>query len=187
MDKRLNPLVILIPQKYVSALLKLHEKLEGKNVEWALSGDLGESLKTVRVEPDCIEIVTSKDDAILIHEAIKDLGPGQIDNRIQQLSRNALVDGVEYQIYIRSDNFEFEINEVKFKVYGDLQYKVGNWDWGDKFEFQPDVVYVVNKKTSVVPLQVKYELYQCLGWADRAEKINVVFENRRRLLNDQPR
>ena len=114
---------------------------------------------------------------------MKEFNPGQIDYCIQQISRNALIDEVEFPIYIRSYNFEFTVEGIKFKVFGDLQYKVDNWDWGDKFEVQPETIYIVNKKTSIIPLQVKFELYQCLGWADREEKINAVFENRRRLLN----
>lgn len=73
---------------------------------------------------------------------------------------------------------DFNLDAVRVKVHGDLQFKVGSWDWGDKLEFTPDYVYVTGKKTAVVPLPFKYELYRSLGWADRAEKIRRAIENR---------
>ena len=171
MEKHINPLVVLIPQQYVSALLSLHEKFEAKKIEWVISGDLGEALKRVKVQPDCIEILTSKDGAEQIYESVKELSPQPIALRVQKSPRNALIGGIEYPIFMKSCYFEFQINGIKVKVDGDLQYKVGDWDWGDKFEFNPDTVYIVNKRTSIVPLQIKYELYQSLGWTDRIEKI----------------
>jgi hypothetical protein len=178
-----NPLLIIVPPTYISALLKLHEKLDGKNIEWALSGKLGEALRTVRVEPDCIEIVASKDVAYQIHVAVAEFNVQPIAYLVQQLPRNASIKGIEYPVYLRSYYFEFDIDTVKVIVYGDLQYKVGNWDWGDTFQFNPDTVYVVGKKTSVVPLTVKHELYTSLGWVDKAENINKVFATRAKILH----
>jgi hypothetical protein len=179
--QKLNPLVAIVSPQYISALLKIHEKLEGKNIDWAVSGDLAEALKAVRVEPDCIEIVTSKNGAEQIYSAVSELSPQKVEYRIQQLQRNALIEEKEYPIYTRSYYFEFEVDGIKVKVHGDLQFKVGEWDWGDKFEFTPGSVYIVNKKTSLVPLYTKYELYQSLGWADRAEKITSTLANQQRL------
>lgn len=176
-----NPYVMLVPPQFVSALLQFHEKLEGKNVQWALSGDLGEAFKSVRVSPDCIEVVTSKEGAEKINGAVAEFAPEPIMYRVQVLPRNAVVQGQEAPIYVRSYNFEFKIGAVAFKIFGDLQFKLNGWDWGDIFEFEPEVVYVVNRRTPVAPLQVKYELYQALGWTDRMEKIRWVIETRQRI------
>ena len=178
--QQLNSLVTIVSTKYVSALLKLHEKFEGKNIEWAVSGDLAEALEAVRVEPDCIEIVTSKKGAEQIFSAVSKFYPQKIEYRIQQLQRNALIREKEYPVFIRSHYFEFEVDGIKVKVHGDLQFKVDEWGWGDKFEFVPISIYIVNKKTSVVPLYTIYELYQSLGWSDRAEKITNVIVNHQR-------
>jgi hypothetical protein len=172
-----NPLLIIVPPQYVSALLKLHEKLNGKNIKWALSGNIGEALRTVRVDPDCIEIVGSEDAASQIHDAVADFNVQPIAFLVQQLPRKASIQGKEYPVYIRSHYFEFDIDGVNVKVHGDLQYRVSDWAWGDTFQFEPDIVYVVGKKTSVVPLQVRYELYRGLGWSDKAENISNVFAN----------
>ena len=49
---------------------------------------------------------------------------------------------------------------------------MGEWDWGDSLEFEPDYVYVVGVKVPIVPLKMKRELYTGLGWLDRASKIH---------------
>ena len=180
-----NPLLIIVPPKYVSALLKLHEKLEGKNIEWALSGDLGESLRTVRAEPNCIEIVTSKDGAQQIHDAVSDFNGEPAADAVEKLSRNAMIQGKEYPVYVRSRYFEFDINKIKVKVYGDLQYKVNDWAWGDIFQFNADIVNIAGKKTSVVPLTVKNQLYTSLGWMDRAENISKVLAIQEQILHNR--
>jgi hypothetical protein len=178
-----NQFISLVPPQYVRALLNFHEKISGKPVEWALSGDLGEALRTVHVDPDCIEVVTDKAGAYMIHKAVAELEPTPVTYRIQQHPRNAVVQGAEYPVSLRSHYFEFNIEGLPVKIHGDLQYKLDNWEWGDTFQFTPDVVYVVNRKTSIVPLNIKYELYMNLGWLDRAENIRKVFALRQRVLN----
>ena len=135
---------------------------------------MAELLRIVKVEPDCIEIVTSKDDAQKIFEAVQEFKPRQITFQTLCLSRNAVIDGKEYPVSIRSFYFDFNINNVKVKVEGDLQFKVGDWEWGDVFDFTPEYVYVVGKKIAVTPLLIASDLYQSLGWIDRVKKINDV-------------
>ncbi len=171
---QLQHFVSAIPKKYVDALLILHQKLEDKNIKWIVNGDLAECLRIVKVEPDCIEIVSSSKDAQKIYDALQDFKPAQITVQTKKLSRNAVVDGKEFPVYVRSFYFDFSINNVKVKVQGGLQFKVGDWDWGDVFDFAPDYVYVVGKKIAVTPLSIAPELYRSLGWTDRVEKIREV-------------
>jgi len=176
--EQLNRVLAMVEPGYVDALLKLHKKLAKVQVVWTVSGDLAEALKTVQVSPDCIEIVTEKKGVSQIFLAVKDLDPKGIFFETQKLRRNAIVNGKEYPIFVRSHYFEFTLEGIKVKVYGDLQYRIGDWEWGDTLQFSPEHVYVVGAKTAVVPLQVKYEIYQGLGWADRAEKIGQVLARR---------
>jgi hypothetical protein len=178
--KLLNGVVSIAPKKYIDVLLVLYRNLEGKNIEWAVGGDLGENLRTVNVEPDCIEIYTSEDGAERIVEATSEFNPHSVALETQQLPRNAVIETKDYPIYVRSYYSEFIIGAVRVKVYGDAQYRLGDWDWGDKLEFNPEFVYVVGKKTAVVPLSLKCEFYQSLGWADRAEKIRETLYRQRR-------
>ncbi len=174
--RQLSHVVSVIPKKYVDALLVLHEKLDDKNISWIVSGDLAESLRVVDVQPSCIEILSSKEEAEGIFRAVQEFKPKTLFLQIQKLERSAIVDGKEYPVYARSHYFDFDLDTVIVKVQGDLQFRVNDWEWGDIFEFAPEYVYVVGKKTAVVPLSIVYELYQYLGWADRAEKVRAVIQ-----------
>jgi hypothetical protein len=177
--KQLNRVVSVIPKQYIDALLILHEKLE-KNIKWVINGDLAESLRIVKVEPDCIEIVSSKEDVKKIFRAVQEFAPQPITFQTRQLKRNAVIEAKEYPVYVRSHYFEFNLNAVNVRVHGDLQYKVDDWAWGEVFDFTPEYVYVVGKKIAVTPLPIAYELYCNLGWIDRVEKIKEVTQKSRR-------
>ena len=179
-EKLMNPLVTLIPLNYLDAILDLNSKLKDKNIEWAVSGNLGEALRTVHVEPDCIVIITNKEGAGQIFEALQEYSPTKIEYRTETLPRPATIGDKEYNVRVRSHFSEFEVNSIKVKIYGDLQIQIGDWEWGDKIEFEPDCIYVVGQKMAVAPLQLKYDLYCGLGWMDRAEKVRNVLDRRRR-------
>jgi len=175
---RFNKFVSFVDTAYIEALLSLQKNLENKHVEWAVGGDLAEALETIQVEPDCIEIVTSKEGAQQIYLATKQYGPQPIEFLTIKLDRNAVINGIQQPIYLRSYFFEFFLGCVRVKVYGDMQYKINDWAWGDKLEFTPEYVNVTGAKIAVVPLQVKYEIYQKMGWAERAEKIESIIRRR---------
>jgi hypothetical protein len=174
---QLSPFLTIIPQKYVDVLLTLDGKLEGKKIKWIVSGDLSERLRLVKVDPDFIEIVTTKDGAEQINQAVQEFAPQKVCVQTKQLPRNALIGEKEYPVFIKSHYFEFKVKDLAVKVEGDLQFKVGNWDWGDVFDFEPEYVYVTGKKIAVTPLAILYELYQMLGWMDREEKIAQIIKN----------
>lgn len=169
----------VIGEKYVAALLSLSKKLERLDTNWAVGGDLCEVLRAVEVKPDYIEIITSREGAAQISEALKEQNPTQIALVETRLPRDASVEGKTYPVHIRSHYFEFDLEGAKVKVHGDLQYRVGDWDWGDTLEFTSEHVSVVGRKTPVVPLSIRQEIHKRLGWTDRAEKISQLFEMRR--------
>jgi len=173
---KLYEVLFIVPTKYVNAILSLHQRFEGKNINWVVNGDLAEALRTVQVEPDCIEIICTKQDAEKIFQAVQDLNPSPINYQSRQLTRNAVIGGSEFPIQVRSYYFDFNLESVMVKVQGDLQFRVGDWDWGDIFLFAPEYVYVVGKKTAITPLTIKAELYQYFGWTDRFEKVKVVIQ-----------
>jgi len=176
LKEQLNKVLSFVDPAYIKALLLLQKTLDGVRVEWAVGGDLSEALETIQVEPDCIEIVTSKEGAGQIFSAAKSYDLKPLTIQTIKLQRNADINGIQYPIYIRRLYSEFFLGSVKIKVQGDMQYKIGDWDWGDKLEFDPEYVNVAGAKIAVVPLQVKYDIYQNLGWTDRAEKIKQALQ-----------
>lgn len=172
--EQVSRVVNLVPKPFLDSLLMLHSRLDSKDIDWALGGNFAEFLKVIKVDIDSIEILAAKEDAERIFDAVKDLKPSKPDFMIHVLERKARINGVEYPVYTKSYFFEFEANGVAVKVYGDLQYRINEWDWGDKLEFTPEFTYVVGRKTALVPLSVKNEIYQMLGWDDRVEKIKAI-------------
>ncbi len=175
---RLNGIVSVIPHQYVDVLLALHERLDGGGIKWVVSGEAAESLQTVTVEPECLEIVCSKKDAQQLHDAVLDFSPKQISHKTQALPQNAVHEGNQYPVFLRSHYFDFTLNGVLIQVHGDMQYKVNDWEWGDTFEFTPNYINVVGKKTAVTPLSILYEIYASLGWTEKAQRIRLVLEKR---------
>jgi hypothetical protein len=164
----------IIPKPMMDAVMALHKNLDDKQIEWALTGDLAEALRVVKVEPDCVEVVTSKENAENAFQALQEFSPSQIELKIQKLSRSANIEKEQRPVFIRSYYFEFLIGSVLIKVHGDFQYRIDNWDWGDVLQFTPEYVYLTTQKTALVPLSIKHEIYQMLGWKDRSDKIEQV-------------
>ena len=173
---QMSHFVTVIPQKYMDALLSLNGKLENKNIIWTVSGDLAERMRLVRVEVDCIEIVTSKEGAEQIFQEVQEYKPRKLGIQTRRLQRDADICKEVFPVYVRSYSFEFNINDVTVKVQGDLQFKVGNWEWGEVFDFNPEYINVTGKTIAVIPLSIQYEFYQSLGWTDRAVKIFQVIK-----------
>src|ERR1700690_2750978 len=96
---RFNKFVSFVDTAYIEALISLQKNLENKHVEWALGGDLAEALETIQVEPDCIEIVTSKEGAQQIYLATEQYDPQQIEFLTIKLDRNAVINGLQEPIY----------------------------------------------------------------------------------------
>jgi hypothetical protein len=174
---KLTKVISLIPPKYVDGLLFLHKKWDGTGVEWIVHGALAEALRTVNAEPASIEIVCDAAGIERLFEAVKDLNPQVIHVEITQLP-NANHEGNQYPVYSRSRYFQFSIGDVPVQVYGGLQYRVGDWEWGDVFEVKPEYVSVVGKLTAVTPLSVLFELYRDLGWVEDVERVQRVLQRR---------
>ncbi len=172
--EQLSSVLSVIEPQYIDTILSLHERLDKSNVQWAIGGDLGEQLRAVKVKPDCMEVLTDKSGSIQIALILKDLAASEASQKTTKLSRNAVLDGKEYPVYERSYYVDFTTFGVQVKVHGDLQIKVGDWEWGEKLEFTPEHVSVVGFDTAIVPLKLKREIYEGLGWTDRVERINRV-------------
>jgi hypothetical protein len=176
--KQLTGVVSIIPHEYVDALLVLHDKWNSTGVMWIVDGDLAMSLRTVDVEPDCIEILCTKQEAQRLFESSKDLTPTLISDVTRKLPQSAICAGNQYPVYSRSHYFEFALKGIPVRVQGNLQFKVNDWEWGDTLEFQPEYISVVGKKTAVTPLAILHQLYSSLGWTEKAQSIEQVLQKR---------
>lgn len=169
----------IIPGPYLDVLLILHEKLKNVKDTWAVGGQLGESLRAVRNKPASVEILTSEKGIEHIFQALTEYSPTVPTTKTEKLSRDALIEGKAFPTYLRSLYSEFQVRNIKVRIFGNLQIKINDWDWGDPIEFSPESTIVVGKRINVVPLAIKLELYTLLGWTDRVEKIKKVLARRK--------
>jgi hypothetical protein len=165
----------LLSMPLVRASMKIGSALKGAAAKWAFGGDAAEVAKGVVVSADHLEIVTTKpgtDEICGLMGSYVTLAPAQAEKR---LPRDADVDVKMLPVYIRSHYAELTVDKVKVEVYGDLQYKVGEWDWGDPIDCEPEFVNIVGVNVPVLPLKLKSELDLGLGWFDRLELISDAF------------
>ena len=170
--------LVVLSKPLLEATIMIGELLKDCSAKWAFAGDLGEILFGVNVHPDHIVILTNSagcDEITQSLAAFKVQAP-RVSER--QVKRTAEIDLKPHPINIKSYSSNFNIQGLKLDVHGDLQIKVGDWDWGDPIDFEPEYVYVVSVKVPAAPLELKKELYRGLGWYDRVSKIHAAMARR---------
>jgi hypothetical protein len=170
--------LVVVSQPILNATIALGQKLNDCSERWGIGGDTGEILSGVNVRPNHITILTT---AKGCEEASKKLRAFHIDgprSLERQLERNAEIDPKPLPVKVKSLSSQFRVEGERVNVHGDLQIKVGDWDWGDPLDFEPEYVYVVGVKVPVVPIELKTQLYMGLGWADRVKKISEAMARR---------
>ena len=173
----------LAPVELVKCLIEIGPKIKATGAWWSLIGDLGENLIGVYVRPTEVEIVTDAAGLEKIYSAMSEYGPAPIQVKERRLERAAELDGKSYPITERSSYTEFSVNGAKVKLHGEYQLKVGDWEWGDTFLFEPTVVYVATAQIPVMPLRLGSEQYIILGWTDRAKLLSDSYTREHAMLN----
>ena len=174
--------VAYLPAPLLRAVQALGKELRDVQAKWAIGGDAGEIIKGVHVKTDHLEVLTTKEGCLEICELLAPrvaVPPAEAEKR---RAREADVDGRAYPVYVRSLYAELAVEGVRVEVHGDEQIRVGDWEWGDPLDFEPDYTYVVRSKVPIVPLRLKSELDLGLGWLDRLELIsNAIMSGRHHL------
>ncbi len=163
---------VVLSKPLLEATIKLGEVLKDCPAKWAIAGDVGELLFGVNVDPDHIAVLTSAVGFEELRYRLKTFEVEAPSTVERKLARNAEVDLKQLPVKIKSYAGRFNIDGQRLDVHGDLRIRVGEWDWGDPLDYEPEYVYVVGVKIPVVPLKLKIELYLGLGWMDRVRKIN---------------
>lgn len=164
--------LIVLAKPLLDATVRVGELLKDLPIKWAMGGDIGEILMGVNVRPDHLTILTSADGCSQINAKLAAVRVGTAQATEKKLDRDAEIDLKQYPVYVKSHEARFNVEGQRLDVYGDLQIKVGDWDWGDPLDYEPDYVYVVSEKVPVLPLKLKLNLYTGLGWIDRVRMIN---------------
>ncbi|SRR6266550_4601053 len=160
-----------IQPKFIDAVVLVNGTLRNSGAVWSIGGDLADAMREVDVRPEYIELFTNQDGAAKIHNAVRQFRPTELKVVEQRLARDADIEGAKRPVFIRSHFFQFAVGSVNFNVHGDMQFKVGDWEWGDTLDFIPEQINIVGEKFFIVPLLFRIELYRSLGWTDRADAI----------------
>jgi len=164
--------LVVLSKPLLDATIIIGRALMDCKNKWAIGGDVAEVISGVNVQPNHIAILSTKDgcDEVARKLVKYQVEPPHVVER--ELDREASVDLKLHKVWIRSYMSRFDVEGSVLDVHGNLQIKVGGWDWGDPLDFDPDYVYVLGVKMPIVPLKMKSELYSGLGWTDRAIKIH---------------
>jgi hypothetical protein len=164
--------IFLNPVGFIDCLRKIAPLMVDSGVWWALGGDAGENLLDVHVRAGGLEILTHQLSVKRVAGAVAGYNPTPVAVRERELDRQATPDDKSYPVYVRSTCTEFTVAGVSVAIHGDYQMKVGDWEWGDPFIFEPVLVNVAGVQIPVMPLRLKSEIYMMLGWLDRVELIS---------------
>src|SRR5260370_10330247 len=164
--------LVVLNKGFVEATIMIGKALEGCTKKWAFGGDVAEVISGVNVEPDHVTILTTKEGCDEISEKLSKYAVVAPSVAERKLAREAKIGLKLYPVMIRSYMARFNVDGSLLDVHGDLQIRVGEWKWGDPLEYKPDYFYVVDVKMPVIPLQMKSEIYNALGWSDRVGKIH---------------
>jgi hypothetical protein len=164
--------LVILNKPLLDATMTIGQALKDCTNKWALSGDVAEVISGVNVQPDHVTVLTTREGCDEIFKTLARHCVSAPAAGERKLEREAKVELKSYPVRIRSYKAQFDIDGSRLDVHGDLQIKVGDWEWGDPLDCEPDYVYVVGVKVPVVPLQMKSEIYNGLGWRDRAVKIH---------------
>jgi hypothetical protein len=170
--------LVVLDKPLLEATIEVGNLLQDCKDKWALAGDIGEILNGVNVQPDHLTILTNVAGCEEISEKLEGFqveAPRDIET---QIKRYAELEPNPLPITVKSYRSQFSLNGQRLDVHGDLRIKVGDWDWGDPIDYEPDYVYVVGVKVPVVPLELKTLLYRGLGWYDRVSKIHAAMARR---------
>ncbi|MGA2666375.1 MAG: hypothetical protein ABSF83_15675 [Nitrososphaerales archaeon] len=164
--------VAYLPAPLLRAVLLLGRELKDLHAKWAIGGDAGEIIKGVHVKTDHLEILTTKEGCFEVCELLAARVTAPPEEAERRLAREADVEGRAYPVRVRGLYAELSIDGVRVEVHGDEQIRVGEWEWGDPLDFEPEYTYVVRARVPIVPLRLKSELDLGLGWLDRLELIS---------------
>lgn len=170
--------LVVLDKPLLEATIEVGNLLKDCKAKWVLAGDIGEILNGVNVQPDHLTIITN---VVGCEEISKKLEGFQVEAPRQvetQIKRCAEIEPKALPVTIKSYRSQFNLNGQRLNVHGDLRIKVGDWDWGDPLDYEPEYVYVVGVKVPVLPLEMKTQLYRGLGWYDRVSKIHAAMARR---------
>ena len=164
--------VYIVPTAFLSCLKSISKTLEGSGVKWSVIGDTAENIHGVNARPERLELLVDEHGIEQFSSRMAEYGISTFDPVEKKLERTASVDGKEFPVYVRSLFARVMLDGVEVNAHSDYRIKVGEWEWGDRLEFEPVEMNLVGELVPIMPVRIASEIYLMLGWTDRANKIS---------------
>jgi len=150
---------MMIPENTFKALKAISERLNGKGINWVLIGSTNHALQGVDVKPRNIDILTDKDGAYAIGEALKEYIIEEVHPRETE--------------NMKSHYGRFSIEDVEVEIIGDLINIKPEGDlWSETDNFSKKIIIEFkNVEVPGISLDQEYVAYKKLGKMEKAEKI----------------
>jgi hypothetical protein len=149
----------MIEKKFLNVLRKIHNRLQDRQFNWAVTGSLGMALQGMDLVVHDIDIQTDQQGAYAI----------------EKLFANSVVVPVYFRESerIRSHYGALEIDGIKVEIMGDLQKRLDDQAWEDPVEVEHwrRWVEIDGMRIPVLSLEYEYQAYIHLGRTEKAQML----------------
>ena len=149
----------MIERRHLNVLRKIYSQLQGKQLNWAVTGSLGMALQGMELNVHDIDIQTDRPSAYKIEElfASEVIKPVHLRRSERICSHFGVI----------------EIDGVRVEIMGDLQKRLDDQIWEDpvKVELWRRWVEIDGMRIPVLSLEYEYQAYLQLGRTEKAEML----------------
>ena len=149
----------MIPENFKEALKLILQRLEGKQIDWAVYGSANLALQGLDLIPNDIDIITDKQGAFLFDEVFDDF----------VVKKAEYFENEEYKAFKAS----YHIEGVRVDVIGDLHQKNPAGDlWTETQGFKARMYFMLDGyELPVITLEQEFFAYNKLGKKEKAVMI----------------
>jgi hypothetical protein len=146
----------MIPAKYLHVLALVMTRLEGKGINWVLTGSLAFALQGVPVQPHDIDLQTDR------------VGAYQIEQMLVEFSKKPVAFAAAEQIC--SYYGALQIEGIDVEIMGDVQKRLadGRWEAPPRLNEHRQFIQVGDSHVPVLSLAYEAESYRKMGRLERA-------------------
>ena len=145
-----------LDERFLAVLEALVVRLEGRSIDWALTGSTAHVLQGVSVTPNDVDVQTTEEGAY----AIEAVFAGEVVDPVSPTESTT----------IRSHFGAFELGEIRVEVMGDVQKRRADGTWEPPVDVTEHRTFVDVGGLSVPVLSLEYEVaaYERMGRSGRA-------------------
>lgn len=157
----------MIDPAFIAVLRQIVASLQGSDVNWAVTGSLGQALQGVALDPADIDLQTDREGAYAIERRFS-----------SQVSRKV---GFSTGERIRSHYGALLIDGVRVELMGAVQKRLedGTWEPAVDPGSHRCLIRVADMQVPVLELEYEARAYQELGRLERVELLRRVLQEKR--------